>query len=245
MPFVLVLLSGVITVALLIHCYRTGRDRWWMFALLMFGPLAALAYAVLELGPDLMNSVTGRRAATKLKQVINPHGEVNKLNDNLERSGSVDSRRRLAEELLLREDFAGAEKLYRESRSGMFEYDPVIMLGQAEALFGLGQYEKVIPVLEDLMKENPQFRSQKGHLLYARAHAEVGNHDMAKAEFDTLTEYFSGPEARVHYAQYLDTQGDHDKANELYAQVLEDARLSPAHYRKTHKQWINIAKKNS
>ena len=244
MPFVLLILSGVVTVALLIHCYKTGRDRWWMYALLVLGPLAAAAYTVLELGPDLLNSVTGRRVAAKIKQAINPHGEVNKLNENLERSGSVDSRRRLAEEMLSRNDFAAAEKLYRESRSGVFEHDPVIMLGQAEALFGLTRYKEVIPVLEDLMKENPEFRSQKGHLLYARAQAEAGNHELALSEFETLTQYFTGPEARVYYAQYLETQGDSVKAKKIYAQVLDDARLSPAHYRKAHKQWINIAKKN-
>ena len=237
-------LGWLVALALIVHCYKTGRDRWWMWALLVMGPLASVAYLILELIPEYLSSYGGKKATKKLKRAINPNAEVKRLTDDMLRSESVDTRRRLAEELLEREDYAEAERLYRKSRYGMFEHDPVMMLGQAQALFGLKRYEETVATLDELIEKNPDFRNQDGHLLYARALGELGNDARAIEEYDAVIEYYSGPQAHIRYAGFLESQGHSDKARKMYQKVLEVARLSPAHYRRTHKQWIKIAKQN-
>jgi len=234
-------LGWLLALALIIHCYKTGRDRWWMFALLVMGPLASAAYLLVVVLPEFFGSYTGQKTTKKLQRLINPKGDVQRLSDDMSRSNSVETRRRLAEELLEHEDFDQAEKLFRESRVGMFEHDPVMMLGQARALFGLERYADVIRVLDELADMDPGFQNQEGQLLYARAHGELGLHDKAIVEFKAVTEYFAGPEANVFYAQYLETHGQAEKAEEIYKKIVEVAQLSPAHYRRTHRVWIKMA----
>ncbi len=236
------ILSYVVVILCIYHCHTTGRDQRWIFALIVFGGLASIAYIVLEFLPDLKGSVTGKRAARKIGKVVNPKGDFKKLSKELERSASGESRHRLAEELLEREEYAEAEQLYRESRTGMFEHDPVFMLGQAKSLFALKRYSEVVQLMDELIEKNPDYRSQTGHLLYSRALGETGDHAKARSEFETLISYFTGPEAEVHFAQYLEDQGDRDRAKELYTHVLDTADLSPSHYRREYKQWIKIAK---
>ncbi|NNF16254.1 MAG: hypothetical protein HKN70_05870 [Gammaproteobacteria bacterium] len=212
-----------------------------MIALLLMGPLASAAYLLVVVLPEFFASYSGQKTTKKLQRLINPKGDVKRLSDDMSRSNSVETRRRLAEELLEHEDFDEAEKLFRESRVGMFEHDPVMMLGQARALFGLERYTDVIRVLDELTDVNPGFQNQDGHLLYARAHGELGLHDKAIAEFEAVTEYFAGPEANVFYAQYLEAHGEAEKAGNIYKDIVKVAELSPAHYRRTHRIWIKMA----
>ncbi len=141
-----------------------------------------------------------------------------------------------------RKEYAEAERLYRESRKGLFEFDPVLMEGQAFALFKLDRHQDTIDLMDQLIKEVPDYRSQNGHLLYARAHAEAGLHDKAIEEFNVLVDYFAGPEARVRYAEYLTKEGNVEAAKQQCEMVMETVELSPKHYSKTHKVWISRAK---
>lgn len=240
MPFVI--LGGLVTVALMYHCFSTGRDRYWLYILLIAPGLGAAAYLVIEVLPDFFRSISGRKLTRKVKSSLNPGGELKKRSQDFARSQSAASTHRLAEELLEREDYAEAEKLYRESRTGLFEFDPVLMHGQARALFNLERYDDTIALMDELIREAPDYRSQDGHLLYARAHAKAGHHDKAKEEFKVLVDYFTGPEARVRFAEYLLDQGNEQGASEQVEHVMETVELSPKHYKKTHKAWIGRAK---
>ncbi|MEM7082125.1 MAG: hypothetical protein AAF465_05285 [Pseudomonadota bacterium] len=240
MPFII--LSGLITVVLLVHCYKTGRDRSWLYILLIAPGIGAAAYILIEILPEFFRGITGQKMTRKVKNAINPGGELKKRSQDFARSQSAASTHQLAEELMTRGDYAQAETLYREARTGMFEFDPVLMQGQATALFGLNRYDDVIEMMDALIMQVPDYRSQHGHLLYARAHANAGREARAKEEFDVLVDYFTGPEARVRYAEYLTSLGDEAGAHAQCEEVMRTAELSPRHYRRTHKIWLQRAK---
>ncbi len=240
MPFVIV--GGIVTLLLVYHCFKTGRDRYWIYFLMIAPGLGAAAYILIELLPDFFRSLTGRKITRKVKHSLNPGGELKKRSQDFARARSAESTHRLAEELMERRDFAEAEKLYRESRTGLFEFDPVLMQGQAQALFELGRFDETIEIMDTLINEVPDYRSQAGHLLYARAHAKAGHKDKAIEEYDVLVSYFTGPEARVRYAEYLTQIGDNEGAKQQCEQVMETVELSSRHYVRTHKEWINRAK---
>lgn len=240
MPFVL--LGAVVTLLLIAHCFKTGRERYWIYFMLIAPGIGPAAYILIELLPDFFRSLTGRKITRKVKHTLNPSGELKKRSKDFARSRSAESTHRLAEELMERGEFAEAEKLYRESRTGLFEHDPVLMQGQALALFKLERYDDTIGIMDQLINEVPDYRSQAGHLLYARAHAAAGHNDKAIEEFDVLVDYFTGPEARVRYAEFLLENGDREGARQQCEQVMETVELSPRHYRRTHKAWISRAK---
>ncbi len=238
----LLILGGLVTLGLIVHCFKTGRDRYWIYILFIAPGLGAAAYIIVELLPDFLRGLTGQKISRKVKSSLNPSGELKKRSQDFARSGSAQATHRLAEELMEREDYGEVERLYRESRKGLFEFDPVLMQGQAFALFRLGRYTDTIDLMNSLIKEVPDYRSQDGHLLYARAHAEAGLKDKAIEEFDVLVDYFTGPEARVRYAEYMHKEGNNDAARRQCEHVMETVKLSPRHYARTHKVWIGRAK---
>jgi len=239
---VFLILSGLVTLGLIVHCLKTGRDRFWIYVLFMAPGLGAAAYLIVEILPDFFRGMTGQKLSRKVKTSLNPAGELNKRSNDFARSGSAESTHRLAQELIERGDYAEAERLYRESRKGLFEFDPVLMQGQAMALFKLKRYEDSIKIMDQLIREVPDYRSQEGHLLYARANGKAGLFDKAVEEFNVLVEYFAGPEARVRYAEFLVENGDIEAARLHCESVMETVKLSPSHYARTHKVWIKRAK---
>ncbi len=115
------------------------------------------------------------------------------------------------------------------------------MLGIARAQFGKGDAAAARATLDDLIRLNPDFRSPEGHLLYARALEEEGNTDKALEEYKVLAPSYPGAEAAVRYAQLLVAKGQREEAQKVARELLEQAKISPGHYRRAQKPWLDAA----
>jgi hypothetical protein len=98
--------------------------------------------------------------------------------------------------------------------------------------------------LDRLIKENPDFKSSDGHLLYARALEAEGNAVKACEEFETLVKYYPGAEARYRYATLLRKSGDTQRSHDVLSQLLNDSEVATKHYRKAQAQWLALAKRD-
>ena len=96
MPFAL---SVIIQIALIIHVIRTGRPYYWIF-IIMFPGIGALAYVVVELLPEFLDSFQGRRAIRGVRKTLDPTGDLRQREREHRLSGSVDATRHLAGELI-------------------------------------------------------------------------------------------------------------------------------------------------
>ena len=67
--------------------------------------------------------------------MIDPDRDLRRASAEVEISGNVDARRRLAEELFERGQFDEAIEVYRGGLKGIFEHDPTLLLGLARAQF--------------------------------------------------------------------------------------------------------------
>jgi hypothetical protein len=117
------------------------------------------------------------------------------------------------------------------------------MLGIARAQFEKGDATATRSTLDDLIRVNPDFRSQEGHLLYARALESEGNVAKALEEYKALAPGYPGAEAAVRYAQLLKSQGQRDESRKIAREVVDQARIAPAHYRRAQKFWLDQADK--
>jgi hypothetical protein len=90
---------------------------------------------------------------------------------------------------------------------------------------------------------HPGQRSADGHLLYARALEGSGETDRALEEYAALAAYYPGAEARVRQAMLHRQLGLQDRAGELLAAILRDARLAPKHFQKAQREWIELAQR--
>jgi hypothetical protein len=50
----LFILSGLVTLALIVHCIKTDRNRIWIYVLVLLPGLGSLAYVGAELLPEML-----------------------------------------------------------------------------------------------------------------------------------------------------------------------------------------------
>jgi hypothetical protein len=239
----IVILSILVQAGLIVHVIRTGRNQLWIWVLL-FLPLAGpVAYVAVEILPELFRSRTAQRTARGFKRAMDPGAELRRYENEVRVAGNVAARQRYAEELIRHQRYDEAIAQYREALNGLYQHDPNLMLGLAQAQFAKGEAAAARATLDELIRLNPQFRSPAGHLLYARALAAEG--DMAKAleEYRVLSPSYPGAEAAVRYAQLLDAQGQRDAARQVARELLEQARIAPAHYRRAQREWLEAAQR--
>lgn len=228
-----------------VHLFRTGRDTRWLFAIVFLPVVGSLAYFFVEVLPSLQHNRTARSVLRRARDTVDPNRGVREGALDYERSQNIETASKLADELTKAGRFADAIKVCSDARTGIFEDDPKILLPQANAEFGAGRYGDAIATLDYLREKNPGFRSADGHLTYARALEESGTADRALTEYEALARYYPGVEARVRQAMLHKKLGHAEQAAQLFAAILKDARLAPKHFRRSQREWLDLAEREA
>jgi hypothetical protein len=236
-------LSLIIQVLLIVHVIKTGRNQIWIWVLALLSMAGAIAYIAVEVLPDLFRSRTAQRTARGLKKAMDPTADLRRFENEARVTGNVATRQRYAEELSRQGRYDEAITQFREALTGLYEHDPNLMLGVARAQFGKGDATAARTTLDELIRLNPDFKSPEGHLLYARALESESNVPKALEEYRVLAFSYPGAEAAVRYAQLLKSQGRAEEAQKVAHDLLEQARIAPAHYRRAQKTWLDAAQR--
>lgn len=239
----LLILSIIVQVALIIHVVKTGRNQIWIWVLALLSLPGAIAYIAVEILPELFRSRTAQRTARGLRKAMDPGADLRRYENEARVGSNVASRQRYAEELVRHERYDEAVGQYREALTGLYEHDPNLMQGLAQAQFGKGDASAARATLDELIQRNPDFRSPAGHLLYARALEAEGNVPKALEEYAVLAPSYPGAEAAVRYAQLLQAQGRRAEAQKVARELLEQARIAPGHYRRAQRPWLDAAQR--
>ena len=229
-------------ILMIIHVVRTGRNMYWVMILLMAPGIGGLAYLIVELLPDLMNNYHAHKAVRGVTKTFNPGADLRQRQREYKLSGSVDAARHLASELVERGSYYEATQHYEKALTGLYEHDPDLMLGLANAQFGNEQYEEVQQTLELLIEKNPDFKSPEGHLLYTKAVEAGGEDEKALSEYKVVAGSYAGAEAQLRYGLLLERLGHNDAARTEFDEIINAADLAPRHYRKAQREWIDEAK---
>jgi hypothetical protein len=237
------IISLVIQVLLIVHVVKTGRSWLWVLVLALLPGIGTLAYVVVELIPPLFRGSAARRTARGMKRALDPGADLRRLENEARITGDVASRQRYADELARHGRFDEAIATYRDALTGLYAEDPNLMLGLARAQFGKGDAAAARTTLDEIIRLNPNFRSPEGHLLYARALEAEGNVAKALQEYEVLAPAYPGAEASVRYAQLLKAQGHGEQAAQVVRELLEQARIAPAHYRRAQRTWLDSARR--
>ena len=235
---------ALVDVALCVHVARTKRPIAWIFVILLFPVLGALAYFLAEVlgGSSMAAARPGGEAtvhaldAQRRRKLV---AERPRLEERLAAADTVENRLAVADACIAERAYERAAALYAACLTGPLEHDPRILLGLARAHFGLGKYKAVRRSLETLVGANPGFRSPDGHLLYARTLEQLDEHDAALAEYDALDATFPGEEARYRHGSLLAGLGRSADARAVFEHVLRNERAAPEHYRDRERMWID------
>ena len=242
--FPLYIVSGLLSLGLVVHCIKTQRNTIWVYVLVVlitFPFIGALIYIGAELLPEWLGSRTSRRAMRGLRTTLDPEGNLRRFENEMQVTGNVASRQKYADELVRLGRAKEALPVYQTCLTGVFAEDPKLLLGFARAQFEAGDPAAARATLDDLIAKNPDFKSADGHLLYARALEAEGDVEKALSEYATLTEYFPGAEAGVRYAKLLIRADRRPLAQQTLNALLDRAKFAPAHYRKAQREWLDEA----
>jgi hypothetical protein len=238
----LFILSILIQIACIVHVIQSGRHIVWVLIIFFFSLLGCLAYFLLEILPELTgNNRTTPGATKRVLKSLEPKSDLKQLAQNLELSNSVENKVNLAKAYVLEGLYDEAIELYQNALSGIYQDDPSILLGLANALFYHQDYAQVKKTLTRLIETHPNFKSQEGHLLFARSLEALQENEAALEEYKVLDTYFSGYEAKCRYALLLQQLGHTEQAQELFKEIMDRAKQLPKNYRKIQKEWIDIA----
>ena len=214
------LLIIALQIAFVVHVVRTGRSMLWIWFIVFVPVIGCAAYFITQVLPELQGNPSLHRAGRQLKHAVDPHAELRQLREQLEIVDTVDNRLRLADAYVDCRMFGEAVTLYQSALDRIGEPDPAVMHKLAYAEFKNGDPAKAKTVLQALQSANPGYRSADAHLLYARVLEALGETDAACTEYETVTGYFPGEEARVRYALLPF----------LYDQAAADLRRRNLHY---------------
>jgi hypothetical protein len=241
--YLISILAIAVQVGLIVHVIKTGRSMIWILALGLLPLVGSIAYVVVEILPEMLGGKTARRAKSGVQRMMDPDRDLRRASAEVEISGNVDARRRLAEELLERSQFDAAIDVYQGGLKGIFEHDPTLLVGLARAQFGKQDYAAARTTLERLTQHNPEFKSADAQLLYARTLEAQNALEEAEQAYASLAPGFPGAEARLRYGLLLKRRGKLPEAQRVLKDLLDGAKLGPAHYRRAQAEWLERARR--
>jgi hypothetical protein len=236
------IVSLLIQVGLIVHVVRTGRSWIWIAAIGFLPGAGSIAYVVVELLPELLGGRTARRAKSGVQRIMDPNRGLRQASAEVEISGNVDARLRLAEELIARGQFDRAIEVYGGGLTGIFEHDPALLLGLARAQFAKQDYPAARITLQRLNENNSDFKSADARLLYARTLEAVGALEESEREYAAIAPGFPGAEARLRYGLLLKRRGKIEESRRVLKDLLDSAAIGPGHYRKAQAEWLQLAR---
>jgi hypothetical protein len=243
MPFAIALF--LINVVFIVHAAKTGRFMPWGYLILLLPGVGVIAYILVELVPEWFGSAQGQRARRRVVNTLDPEKRYRALVDALAVADTIANRTALAEECLELGKFAEALRHYEHVIALPMGEEPAYALGKARAEFELGRAADAVVTLDALRAKWPDWQSADAHLLYARALEAGGRSAEALDEYQAVSDYFAGAEARVRWAMLLRKVGRDGDAKRLYADVLTQMRRAPRYVRKAQAEWIAIAERES
>ena len=237
------ILSIAIQALLIIHAIKTGRNQIWIWVIALLPVAGPVAYIAVEMLPELFGSRATRRTLRSVKKALDPGADLRRYETEMRLTGDVASRQRYAAELFRQGRHDEAIAAYRQVLTGLYEHDPNLMLGLAQAQFAQGDAPGARATLDELIRLNPDFKSPHGHLLYARALETEGNVAKAIEEYRVVSHTYPGAEAAVRFAQLLKAQGQDEESRKVARELLDEARIAPPHYRRAQKEWLDVAER--
>ena len=224
------------------HAMMSGKQEW-IYILLIPG-VGPVAYTIMELIPSFANTRRGQRVVVDVKTILDPDAEYRKRKQDVELSGTPAAKAALAEECARKGMFDDAAELYRSALTGMYADDPNLLLAYAKILIDKGDFAEAQAALDHLRAKNPNFQSSDGHLLYARTLEGQGKNDEATAEYEAVSAYFPGFEAKVRYALFVQKLGQAVRAREMMEAVVKAYKQLPRHAQDLNRDWYNVARRN-
>jgi hypothetical protein len=227
------------------HALKTGRPYWWLFVIMGFPVMGCVLYYFIEVFPTSRESRKAEKAARAVAKAWDPERTLREKVADLEGCGSVENRVQLARACMNHRMYADAATLYRSCLNGVYENDPDIRFGLAEAHLKNGAFSLARELAEKLRASHPAYRKAEVVMVHAKALEGAGRLEDALAEYQLLADIYPGEEGRWRYADLLSRMSRAAEAREVMERMLRNSARMPEHYREAQGEWLKLARQAS
>ncbi|HVR38641.1 MAG TPA: hypothetical protein VMU84_06070 [Thermoanaerobaculia bacterium] len=222
----------ILQIAAIVHWSRRRPASYWLWIIIMFGGLGALAYFLVE-GDfrEVTHTFKGpsRRKRIRALQVL--------VLDN----PSAGNYEELGELLLEERKWKEAREAYDRALAVRTDsIDPFYRRAIAE--FELGEYEGVVRDLEHVVKVDPKYGYWNAYCLYAKSLAKTGRPQEAMESFEKLAEKSTASETMYEAAAFYADNGREGEAREIVQRLVARAVTMPAYQKRRDRPWIRKGK---
>ena len=233
------ILPLVLTVVALVDAIRVGADWYWYMIILSFPVVGSIAYFLVVRSPMLGARNAGMMSPAAARR-LQARRHLRQLQVQLNNWRGPGILTEAGEELMVLGKPQEAEKLLREARENGGGVEDV-NFGLAQSLEMQGRWAEAVPLLQDLIKVEPDSHLGEGRLHLARSLDESGRGDEAEPVLRKLLERRTVIEAQVRLARILLRKGEHEEAGRLTREVITDAKTLPRYLKRQHRTWIRAA----
>jgi len=235
------ILSILVDVLLVIHVWKTGRDRFWIYVLVFLPVAGWIAYAIIEIIPELRRNSAPHltRVKAELEKTIVPDRALGLLESLAKETPTFQNLRALADEYFRLERFRDAADTYALCLRGMFADDVETQVLHAQALSAAGAAQEARTLWETL-RDKGMVNTPAREISYANCLNDLGLKEEAEAVYRNASA--SGHlSARYAYARFL---ADEMRRSEAFneAMMIQTAFLQlPMHAKRENQKWATLA----
>lgn len=221
---------GIILQALaILHFVRRRPDTYWLWIILMFGGLGALAYMMIEVLPDA-------RLLYGAYQVFPRRKRIKQLEGLVIDNPSIGNFEELGDLYLDDKQYAKARACFDRVIGRTDELDPLYHRALSE--IGLDDFPAAVTDLEQVLARDPKYAYQRAAGLYAHALAKLGRRDEADAAFTSVLETSTLTETEYNYASFLAGTGRSAEARAMLERILRKKKTMPDYIRRRERPWF-------
>lgn len=195
-----------------VHVVRTGQNMYWLWLLVIGGPIGAAVYFFAVMLPDLAGGRTARRFSGAARKMIDPERDFRRALAELEETPTVGARIKAAQAAEILGRWKDAEALWAGAATGRWTDDPAILMGHARALLELARFDEALERLERLRGLGREGQTPQAALAFARAYEGLGQNDEAEAPFRFAADRLPGLEAGARYVAFMAKTGRRNDA---------------------------------
>ncbi len=233
-PFSFGFVGILLVLMALMHWVKKRPDTYWIWIILILGPIGSLIYLVVEALPDLRDP--------DFFKVFPRRRRIRELEATVTENPSAGNYEELGQLYIDEGKWQKARDAYNRAISARTDSpDPFYRRGIAEVQ--LGEFLAAVPDLERAVQADPKYDFQRAPGLLAFAYGKTGQNDKANKLFAEVVKTSTLTETQYHYAEFLAAQGRKAEAKEWLQRIIAKRKTQPGFLRRRERKWYWLTRK--
>jgi hypothetical protein len=207
-----------------IHVVRSWRELYWLWILVIAGPLGAAVYFFAIILPELMGGRAARGVGRAAQRALDPERDYRAALRALDDTPTIGNRMRLAQAAAALDRWDDAEAQWAQCADGQWADDPAVLMGHANALLELGRWQDALAKLEQLKALGPEGATPTVALAFGRAYEGLGRNEDADDAYRFAADRVPGLESGARYVAFMAKTGRRQDAETGFTEI--ERRLS-------------------